>query len=426
MKIKIILLKTFLITGMFIFVYQFYNFEIIRSSIEDRAFDIVNQLYCATSETSVDMSPVVLLQIDKYSLLEDQLLDEKNSTNYGYLYPRDRLAKIITKLDSVPVENQPSVLFLDFDLSYSSLPYGKELSSEDSDLLSVLKIKRSYPILIPKTSEYNIVEKSNDKEIIKQLENKNIILVSVGFTISRDGYSRRYVPSHIFEDKRYWSAPIYLWSMETNQSISNISKLFQESDIINNRIIYKDYKEEFIDTKKNGYITRSSESYWNTLMSFSSNYPLEKIDLKDAIVLLGTSHADSEDFFTINGADRTTISGIEMHGNALMTLAINKGPLKRLSLFNSMLVIFIIFFIVDFLLELISNKYYKVSDEIEFMVSLLVSSVLLFSVSILLLGVFNLWFNWLIPFILFQVYEIIEFIIYRFRKFKSSQKKVEK
>ena len=59
--IKATLLKTFLVTMLFVFVYQIYNIEIIRSSIDDRAFDIVNMLYLLQkntySENSLEFRP---------------------------------------------------------------------------------------------------------------------------------------------------------------------------------------------------------------------------------------------------------------------------------------------------------------------------------------------------------------------------------
>ena len=86
--IKASLLKTSLVTLLFIFVYQVYNTEIIRSVIEDKAFDLVNMLYLNESSDNSSSTTVNILKIDKYVLAENQFLNEHNFTNYGYLYPR--------------------------------------------------------------------------------------------------------------------------------------------------------------------------------------------------------------------------------------------------------------------------------------------------------------------------------------------------
>lgn len=421
--IKATLLKTFLVTILFVFVYQIYNIEIIRSSIEDRAFDIVNMLYLNESNHDSVSPPVNILKIDKYVLAENQFLNEDNFTNYGYLYPRDKIAKIIEKFNHLEPDKQPTSLFIDFDFTFSSLPYGKDLSQEDKLFIRALKQDRSYVILLPKISEFNFIEKSEDADIQKQIDSKKLKFVSVAFTVSKDGYSRRYLPYQIYEGKKYWNAPITLWQLGREANDTSVLESFHQKDIIDNRIIYKEYEESTIDIKQNGYLSQREKSYWKQLESYSLNYPYEQINLKDSIVLLGTDHVESNDFFTVYSASSSKMSGVEMHANALMTLLKNDGPLKRVSLLYSVLIIFMLFLFVDMILELFFERLNIASEEIIFMISLLISSVFLLSISIMTLKVFNLWFNWLIPFIIFEVFEIIEILLYYYHKSMKKKKK---
>ena len=235
--IKASLLKTSLVTLLFILVYQIYNTEIIRSTIEDRAFDLVNMLYLNKSNLDSAAPVVNVLKVDKYTLAENKFLNEHNFTNYGYLYPRDKIAKAIEKFNHLEPDKQPKSLFIDFDFAFTSLPYSKELSQEDRLFVSALKQDRSYTILLPKISEYNIVEKSEDVNIQKQIDSKKLIFVSVAFTVSKDGYSRRYLPYQIYEEKKYWNAPITLWQLDREANDTSILESFQQKDIIDNRII---------------------------------------------------------------------------------------------------------------------------------------------------------------------------------------------
>ena len=418
--IKYSLLKTLLVTLLFVFVYQIYNVELIRSSIEDKAFDIVNKFYLNNSEKRLDAPTVNVLKIDKYSLEERHLLNRNGFTNYGYLYPRDQIADTLETMNSLKGDKQPKVVFLDLDFSFTSLPYSRELSPEDQRLIDVLKQKRKYTLLLPKTSDFNFIEHLKDNDIQTQIANGKIRFVSVSFTINKDGLSRRYVPYQIYEGKKYWNAAISVWQMEKNYS-ANVLREFKLQDIVDNRIIYKETYNNGVDIKKNGFKTYRAKSYWSNVSLYSENYPVNEIQMKDAIVFIGIEHDESKDFFSVESL-YAKVSGIEMHMNALMTIYKNNGPMKKVPLWYGIIIIFFVFLIVDLSLEITMDRFKIHSEEITFIVVLLLSSILFLGISILLLNVFNLWFNWLIPFILFELYEIFEISVYYYKKYKAGKK----
>jgi len=419
--IKASLLKTFLVTMLFVFVYQIYNIEIIRSSIEDRAFDLVNKLYLNDTEKKVDAPQTNVFKIDRYTLFEQGLLNDNNFTNYGYIYPRDKVADLLAKLNHLPLEEQPKIVFLDLDFSFTSVPYGKRLSKEDLYLIKVLKQKRNYILFLPKTSDFNFVEHFNDLQIQKQIADGQIGFVSVAFTVNKDGLSRRYLPYQIFENKRYWNAAITIWKTDQHYSEDMLQK-FKLQDIIENRIIYKEKYNIGIDRKKDGFEASRASSYWENVSLYSANYPLEQVELGKSIVLIGVDHAESEDFFSVDSL-YSKVSGIEMHANSLMMIYKNNGPLQKVPMWYGIVIIFFVFLIIDLTLEIVLERYGIVSQEIVFISSLLLSSLLFFGISIFLLKVFNLWFNWLIPFILFELYEVFEISLYYFKKYKQRSRK---
>jgi CHASE2 domain-containing sensor protein len=420
--IKASLLKTLLVTALFIFVYQIYNVEIIRSSIEDRAFDLVNIAYLNDTSDSVEAPIVNVLKIDRYALKENNLLNQNGFINYGYIYPRDKVAVILKKINALPLNKQPKILFLDLDFSFTSSSYGMQLTEEDKLLLKVLQKEHNYTLLLPKTSDFNFIEHSDDVNIQKQIKNGKMQFVSVSFTVNQDGLSRRYLPYQIFDNKKYWHAAIRIWQLTRNYS-NEILKKFKFQDIIDNRIIYKEKYNQGIDVKKDGYEIYRAKSYWDNLYLYSENYPFSSMAMSNSIVMIGIDHSESQDFFSVN-AMYAKVSGIEMHTNALETIYKHDGPLKKIPLWVGVVIIFFIFLIVDLMLELVFERVGISSKEIIFISALLLSSLLFFGISVLLLKVFNLWFNWLIPFILFELYEVIEITLYYYKKYKERKRRI--
>lgn len=400
--------------------YQFFYIEFIRSSVEDTAFDTLSWYRLSKTTTDVNTSNVFLLLVDDKYLKSENLLDENSETNYGYIMPREYLAKIITSVDSlvseIDAENYPKALFLDYDLSYLSDPNNKVPTQGDLKLLEVLKKKRPYAIYLPMTSNYNYIYQSKETKAN---------FISVGLTTASDNISRRYYAYETYLDlnkskKKFMNVAIELWCLQHDLNKSVLDDFSQNGlALVENRIIFKDTHV----TEDDVYTTWQSN--WKQLSAMSANYPLDMIyedDLRESIIMVGAAHRASADSFEIDAYSKV-ISGVEMHANALMSLNYFRGKLKRLPLLWSLLIVFSVVFVLDVLLTLIyqSRVYQKsllykdrlhqewkknivsfflLDDAERFNDRWLIVSALivLFVISDrLLISEGHYWFNWLIP-----------------------------
>ncbi len=395
---------------------MFYNNNFIRENIEDVAFDVVSTFSLKTKAVNTEGPMLMLFTIDDLYMKGHALFDEQNNSNYGYLFPRGLLAEFIENLDELTAEieekNRPKALFIDYDMSFTSLPYGKELSKEDIRLLDVLKRERSYSIFLPKTDVYNFIENSNNEQIQQAIKDQKIVFVSVSFLQSSDGIVRRYQSYKEYVNKegiseRYEGVSIALWEKIKGNMISeNQSKTyFYKDDIVANRITTKQYKSYL---EEDG--CSISKSYWDKFVKYSANCSLFDIieeDYAESILMLGGSHRYNNDNFSINDIWSTdSFSGIEIHANTLMTLLHLNGPLQRLSLPVSLMLIFFLFFFFSFFISWILSGTDIVFSKKEFFISILFSTMILISISIYLLNEYNLWFNWLVPWVAFGFYEL--------------------
>ncbi len=337
------------------------------------------------------------------------------------------MAQIISNIDNLTEEfdqeNQPFALFLDYDISYLSDPYNKVAMQDDLEFLEVLKHDRAYKIYLPITSNYNFVLHSQDPKIQKLINTKKIEFISVGLTTASDNISRRYYSYEMYKDEHQNSKeyPYVGIKLFHNIDEKNISKEFSQSGIslIENRIIFKDMY--MIEDKEYS----AWQSNWSKLSVMSANYPLDTIyedDLRNAVLMVGAAHSQSNDNFEIDAFSRQ-ISGIEMHANALMSLYYLNGKLKRLPLFYSILIIFIVVAMVEFLIiSFRESKFYNTLERkkqnytnefLKDIYTLLIPNdkedfgelwLVVFSIAILFGISYYLlthgehyWFNWMIP-----------------------------
>jgi len=413
--IKHALGKALLASILFIITYMFYNTELIRSNIEDLSFDIVNKFSINTKPIETNGPQVLLFSIDDLYMKEHQFYDEHNRSKYGYLFPRGQIAKFIENVDDlsseVDTDNLPKALFIDYDMSFTSMPYGKELSGEDIKLLEVLKRPRPYKIVLPKTSFYNFIEESQDKDIQKAIEEKRILFVSVSLLLGSDDIVRRYQSYKQFSEtndsKVYTGVGIALWKIIREKKIdyNNTQILFSKDDIIGNRIWLKSYSQFHLEDN-----CSIQNSYWTKLTKYSANCSLFNIieeDFSNSILMLGGTHTQNDDNFDIlNVMNSESFSGIDMHANTLMTLLHLNGNMQRLGLWVSLLIVFLSFFTLSLLITYIFSFFDIFKSELEFIILLLINTIVLISISVILLNYYNVWFNWFIPLILFELIEI--------------------
>lgn len=408
------LFKAFIATSLFVLVYLFSHIEIIRANIEDIAFDLLNKYTLESKKESSSTTNLLLFKIDDYYLKEYDLIDNNGVTNYGYLFPRDHIARFIQNLDAFieELEVKPKALFIDYDFSYTSLPYSKELSNEDKALISVLKQKRSYAIFLPKTSNYNFIESAPDSKLQELIKLKKINFVSVGLVESSDDMSRRYHPVNVFNEKNYIHVNLAIRDLlnESRASQIGLEKELKITNDIENRILYRNYEEKIDEDNYEMYL-----SNWQNFFVYSANYPLDEIieeNFYNSVIFLGGTHSNNDDVFQVASIKNEDIlSGIEVQANALMSLFYFNGQLQKFDIYKSTILVFTLFFLVNFILELLFDLFgLQERRNLEFIVLLVVLSGTMLYLSYYILVEYKQWFNWFIPVILFEAIEIIELI----------------
>jgi len=378
-------------TLLFMMAHTFYNYDIVRKYVEDSAFDYFSSHFLATKPQYANAPNTFVFRIDQKYLAQNHLLDRNQQINYGYVFPRDQLAHIIAKLDQKVAQSpyKPKALFIDYDLTFSSMPYGHQPSLQDQKLLERLKQPRDYTIILPKTREENFFA----KHLVKEIEERRIIFTSVGFQIDSDGFSRRYQP--IKNDSPH--VALLLYEM-TGRKLDKAS--FKKIEVVENKVIIKKIQSS------NNYI---DQSYWKELKFISASDIDNLVDrsLGGAIMMLGADHAHSSDFFVSKNGE---LSGVALHGNALMSLFWLEGKLKQVDLLVASIIVFLVAFFVERFVEYISKRYKIASVGTEFLLLVSLLTLIMLSFSYLFFIYFKLWFNWFIPLLVLQMHKIFEIL----------------
>jgi len=410
------LIKALIGTGIFMLVYTFSNIQVIKSFAEDIAFDLLNKIVLEEDSVKLNCSNVMIFGVDNYYLRSQKMLDDDNTINYGLLFPRDKIADFIHNIDSylekkIAIDKQPKALFIDYDMSFKYTMYNKAETPEDKKLIEVLKEPRNYVILFPKNNKYNYIESSTDKQIQALIKSKKIQFVSVALARSEDFVTKRYIPFEEYKygseekTKRYSSISTVLYELETGKEVQAL----KEQDVVQNRIIIKSYKPSEFQDKLYNY----RQSNWENMYYYSANYPLNNIvneNFHNAIIFFGSTYKTSMDVFNVNSLSNNKLSGLEVHANTLMTLLYYDGKLKQYSFWMSVVLVFVVFFLVDVLVYFLLDKLNIMMVEFEIIISLVIITVVMVVLSIFILVHYREWFNWFIPVLLFEVVEVFEFI----------------
>jgi len=419
-KLLLSMVKATIGVLLFIVIYNLSNITLIKEYAQiDKPFELLNNFLLENDSVKTKSPHVMLFGIDNYYLKSQNLIDEDNKTNYGYLFPNDKIAQFITKIDrlseALPKEKQPKAMFIDYDFSFTTAIYGKDVTREDSIFIKVLKEPRNYTILLPKISKYNYIESLADKKIQELIRNKKIVFVSVSIPYSKDSKTRRYIPYTSYKDSltnqehNYTSVSVEMWHL-FNQDI-NISKEFKEQDMIENNFIIKSYRQSLLSKYH-------KPSNWKMLDYYSANYSLEDIDsdnFDNALILLGSIY-DKEDMFQVTSSS-SKLSGIEVHANILMTLFYFDGKLKQFDIYKSSFLVFItfimLFWFTDRVLKFLptKSKIFLINRGVsKLMISLFITSVVMGLLSWFILIYYKEWFNWFIPVLLFELTGVIVLI----------------
>ena len=405
------ILKSLLLMLLFALVYSYSNNEHIREGVGDKGFDIFNKFLSVPFKSSMPKAPPILLfGYDNDYMLYHHLWDEDNNTNYGNLFHRSNIVAFIEALDNrtqrlkAYQQAPPKALFIDFDLSFTLFPDGQTLSAEDEALLNVLKKERDYVIILPKTQTANFVEQSDDPKIQELIKKQQIIFASVGFSVSQDNTVRRYRTYESYhergEEHKYSSAEVVLWQLAQNYpNPSTLPTGFKQRDVVANRILFKGYET-----------TLPIQSKWKNLKHYSVLRHFgtrgEKVvtsNYAGAIVMLGTTYSNNGDTFEVlNIFGNKLLSGVEIHTHALMTLFEFDGQLKLLPFWLTMMIVFGLYFMVDYPISKAFNRWEIKMIEIRLLVPLTLALLLMAMISWVLLQ-FGYWFDWFAPTVLFDI-----------------------
>ncbi len=439
---KAALWKALLAAILFLLLYQFQSQNIVRENVDDIAFDIIDKLWLSEKPQNTGADLVTVLAFDNAYMKSHNLFDDDiNLANYGYTFPREHIAKAIQRIDQrleklAEITNKapcPKALFIDFDLSYATNENG-ELSEGDKALLNTLaKPDRCYPILLSMSQRHNIVKDSSNP-VILSLINKKIFFVSPFFHYGSDDVTRRYEPIKPIDGINYPAAPLALWQIIKHGKIDT-AQLQAINDPVNrqrnsqhNSDVKPDVNSTMIWIKhyqkpKDGI----QRSHWQQLqkrsLGLEKPIPHDRID-KQVLLLGGTDQEDpnyragSGDYHKVlNFISDESMAGVDIHANTLMTfLYLSQGKqnlplMNQISWFTGTLLVFVSFFIVSLLTQLLLSRFNINSEQLGLTLSVLANLGVLFILSIWLMhSEKHLWFNWFTVFILFESIEGILFI----------------
>lgn len=411
--------------------------EFIRANAVDPAFNYTNLLYFSgTVSNDQNYTPIAVFEIDREYLKNEGLLDKYNATTYGYLFPREKIAEFIERIDSLPYDKQPLALFVDYDMSYGTLP-GGNLSEGDHTLLTRLAQPRKYKILIPKTKRSDFIESYGEnattdleKTIKEKIDQKMIIFVNVNFLSSGDKVMR-YNPMKKYPDSNttYYNVALAIWQLIKNGDI-NTSEIEVHYDhktflkdinvnegaaIVKSNILLKDKIE--INDALSEY-----NSKWEGLQYFSASRDFNSSGFTNqTIVMLGGGY-QGQDAKKLGTGD--VISGVELHAQAVKTVLFLDGALKKVSHFNGFLIIFSTYFFTTLIIHYL---FAFISFGARFFIGLFILAFTFFTISSYLVVVSNTWFNWFIPILFFYLDEFVHFLKgginflkkYRIKQFKN-------
>jgi CHASE2 domain-containing sensor protein len=344
----------------------FNQYNIIRENVEDFAFDITNVWSISQKEQVTDSERVTIFTFDNQYMEKNGLFDvdedsekkEKNIANYGYIFPREHIARFIERLDArlgklskISSFTCPKALFIDFDLSFptgtniNQTPLAENLTKGDKHLLKTLEnTNRCYKILLVQNNKFNFIKDYASDQLSRLIQGNKISFVSPYFHASADGtyVVRRYEPIKKIAGETYPTAAIALWQISKTGMIDvkaveqqfpdAVKKYTQPKDIalnknrgnVNDNMIWiKNYKavEEYQCPEK---------SYWSGLRKYAiaCTETIPHKDLNNTVLMLGGTYRENNrynpgtgDYYSVlKFFNIEQMSGIDIHANILMTL----------------------------------------------------------------------------------------------------------
>ncbi len=219
-------IKAFLACFLFVLLSYFQNKDPIRENFEDISFDIISKIALSISEENTG-SLVTIFTFDNAYMQNQNLFDENLNPNYGYFFPREKIAEFIDSLDQRLQSSEnpnkrlycPKALFIDFQLNFTTGADG-QFSTGDHQLLNTLEKPRCFKILLAKGGKHNFIEESKNENIQKLIREQKIIFVSPFFHANSNNLVRRYEPIKKISGTLYPGAAIALWQIINNKKVN--------------------------------------------------------------------------------------------------------------------------------------------------------------------------------------------------------------
>ena len=372
-----------------------FNMEGMRKEVEEPAFRYLNA-WLSDKDESFSEPNIFIFEVNNEYLKARKLIDDSNSTNnnYGYFFPRKYIIEFIENVDKLVIK--PKYLLIDYNLNYSSCSPIK-LSKDDRRLIELLNnSNRSYTIFIPHDNKYNFLD--------SYITSKKVVFCSTNFPKNSDGITRRFESYDTINDRNFTNIALLL-------SDNNVSD-YKKYHVIENRILFKKRV--------------NNSSYWNNITYYSNFLDMHRMiptKYENAIILFGANYKDSNDIhkvkYTLWGEDN--INGVEVIANSVMSLFYFDNKLSSLEPFKVLLISFLYAFLAKIMTSLIVQQiiFLKKYETIMSIIILLIMSTL-FSYYIFIH--YSLWFNYLVPSILWSIYNFTFWIKEKYYFIKNKEK----
>ncbi len=423
-KYKNAILKSITAIVVYLSIVSFSHFDPIKESFDDFAYDTLMadffNLYESEFE-AVKKEPIPKVNV---FLIEDDFIDYYKLKDYGYVFPRKEMNKIIESLNYLVEEMKtpPKVVFIDYDFQYTELPYGRELSQYDKMLIdNLIALSKKTPVLIPKAEEFHFIEKYLDDNNL----NPNIFFVSPNFLLADDLMSRRFESYFKTDDRIYPNVDYVMYLLNTNQckSLEELKNIKEDNnqieicgntlldfDVTQNRIIAKFFAKYEQDAYSYGFTLWDTKNEYQKIRSVSTIVEESVVpsSLENSVVMIGSDFEGSKDYIAIAHSlspDPIKLPGIIMHLNALNSFHFYHGTLKNINPVFGSLIVFVIFLLFSYFEEK-KEPTKKYNSLFVLMVNATMMSIVFFSISAILLLEQKLWFNGFAPVFTYQVLDI--------------------
>lgn len=376
--------------------------EIIRSAFTDFEYDTTLKLYSLIKQKPQSAPKIITILIDENYLRDNNLSNSDGGLRFNFT-PRSVLANVLNKLNAAMSGAKPKIVLLDYLLSHPSDINSTLPTADDKYLINTLNSLK-FQIFLPTYSDKIFIE--------NEVSNPNIVFGYTFISLTSDKVARSYYPYFCRDNKVFFHIASLLGNSYANKEnelcASEVNHTYKDS--LKTRILYK----ELLGEGTNRYSKYENISIYSAtqLASMDEN-------CSDAIVLIGSDHAGSNDFYK-TAVD--TRSGVLVLADAINTAYITNGEgLKTLPTFVLApaygLILFVVTFLVLRLCERIGISKIPAKENL-----ILLANILVFFIPSFVMVFYGYYVSWIVPLILFKV---IDYIFIAIEKIMLIKRKIK-